>query len=203
MSALIHTQLLTQVGDLQNLKKIIKLNGVLFLERKKDDELFEHLAKTVVGQQLSIAAANTIWKRVLDLYSETDNTLLNYCLDINSDKLKKCGLSKNKTKALVEISIACRESQFPKEVCRAAEIDTIIKRVSSLYGLGKWSAEMTGIFFFALENVWSEDDAALRRGLMLISERDSVEPITIIDKVSPYKSYLALHIWKGLDTGIL
>ena len=62
---------------------------------------------------------------------------------------------------------------------------------------------MTAILFFGLPDIWSDLDAALNRGIRKLSVLDQSSINQIIELMTPYKSYLSLHIWKAIDTGLL
>jgi len=81
--------------------------------------------------------------------------------------------------------------------------DDIVKEITKLWDFGQWSAEMVSIFFYPQPDVWSNKDAALTRGVAFLTENNKSHEDAILNVVTPYKSYLALHIWRGIDSGYI
>ena len=201
MSKATHKKLLEATRDLQFLNRLIENNGVIHLRKKSEDQLFEHLCKTVVSQQLSNKAADTIWNRISNISRLQHDSLFDFVSHENSENIKSCGLSKFKLKAIIGLKEALSTNKISKEIYSTSDPQIIIDEISKLWGFGKWSAEMTALFFFALPDVWSEDDVALRRGLNIISQKENTSPNDILYLMTPFKSFFSMHIWKGLDDG--
>ena len=200
----IHTLLLEKTDKkLQELHRVIKANGKLTLEKNNESDLFLHLAKTATGQQLSKQAASTIWKRVHDTANSRNSKLIDFCIDKNTEDLRQCGLSRNKIKALIGLAKAFHNNQISAPMLKKLDYDAMVAEITKLWGFGAWSADMTALFFFCKPDVWSLGDAALKRGITKLANTDNVKESVILDTVSPYKSYLALHIWKAIDTKVL
>jgi len=178
--------------------RLIKDNGVLSIEARDEKDLFNFLARTVTGQQLTKAAANTIWDRLIKFSSNKKSTLKKLCIKRNEAKLRACGLSKNKITALIGLHKAFENKEISKQKILKAGYEGITDMVTSLWGFGQWSADITAIFYVHHPDIWPVGDGAIARGVKMYAG-DSESSIDISEKYSPYRTYLALHIWKGLD----
>ncbi len=204
MSKAVHNQLLSVTrGRFGTLNKIITANGIINLCKKKDDLLFEQLVKTVAGQQLSKQAANTIWSRIINLCNSNEVSIFEQCSPEFADDLRACGLSRFKVKAILGVKDAFLSGAISPKQLSMANYPTVVNKISSLWGFGNWSADMIALFFFAHKDVWSPDDVALQRGMRFIVENDAVSSDEVLKAVTPYRSYLSLHLWKAIDTNII
>lgn len=198
------TSLLMPSPSFNNHPKIyslIKRNGVHQLERRNKDDLFQFLARTATRQQLSTAAARTIWTRIEALRHSLNVTSQDLCRQKNFGKLRKCGLSKNKTRALILLSESFRAGRISDSRVKRCDYEGLLKVVTDLWGFGQWSADMAAMFFVGLPDIWPENDTALNRGMSLLVSGES--PSEVAQKYTPHRTYLARHIWKGLDTGTI
>ena len=178
---------------------LIKANGMLALKARDEKDQFNFLARTVTGQQLSTTAANTIWGRLVEYASIKNSTLQKLCVKRNEGTLKECGLSKNKVTSLLGLKKAFDSKAISKQKILQADYEGITDMVTNLWGFGQWSADMTAIFFVCDPDIWPVGDGAIMRGI--IKYAGEVESSTdAANYYAPYRSYLALHIWKGLDT---
>jgi DNA-3-methyladenine glycosylase II len=203
MSQQVHHALLERSRDrFAKVYALIDENGPLNLTARKT-ELFEYMARIVAGQQLSGAAARTIWSRVQATVSEGGRPLSEYCCESNSTVLRTCGLSRNKIKALIHLREAFADKLISERQICGAEHAEIVRMVSGIWGFGQWSADMVAIFYCGLPDVWSEGDSSLQKGVKILCDDASANCSEIATEFSPFRSYLALHVWKGIDDGIL
>jgi len=181
-----------------DISQLIKANGVLTLKASDEKDLFNFLARTVTGQQLSTAAANTIWGRLVTFSSTKKSSLQKLCVKKNEVKLKECGLSKNKVTSLLGLKKAFDSEEISNKIIKKADYQEISKLITSLWGFGQWSADMTAIFFVRNPDIWPVGDGAIMRGIIKYAGEDE-SSTDAANYYAPYRSYLALHIWKGLD----
>ena len=204
MTELIHRELLAKTEEsFPRVHQLVKRNGVVTLEKKDEDELFGYLVRTVIGQQLSKKAASTIWSRVTTAIESVGCSIQEFCRDENVDALRNCGLSRFKVKALMQLRNAFDTNEISGSQLSEFGHEDIMRHITKLWGFGQWSAEMVSMFFYAQPDVWSDKDAALTRGMSLLSGNNKCQEDAILDVVTPYKSYLSLHIWRGIDSGYI
>ena len=180
---------------------VIKTNGLIDVRSSRDGCIVQFLAGTVVSQQLSSQASSTIWSRVCDLADSHGKELKEVFVDTHHDELRDCGISGAKTKAIIGMATACREGQLCDEEMRSADYEQISDTITQLWGFGQWSADMVAMFFAKLPDVWPESDVALIRGLEKLAPDE--EPETAARNYSPYRTYLARHVWRAIDTGLI
>ena len=156
----------------------------------------EAVLKVVTGQMLSRKAAETIYQRLrLELInSNCEVSQLSY------EAMIKCGLSKRKAKTIIQFSKEYSKKTSQYEAWRYLEYKELEAEVSSFWGMSKWTASMLAIFYFANPNVFPEGDGTLKKAKALLSESGV---ILSIDKAAPYKTYLAIYLWKFIDEKVL
>lgn len=199
MSTEIHQKLCQQLASFPILVSALKRNRVLSLNPGPRDQLFTYLARSVAGQQLSNIAARTIWQRVESLQPE-GSCLSDLFVEQHQEQLRQCGLSRAKIRTIIGVRQALELPGFEQALFTFASSEELIRELTALWGIGPWTAQMTAIFFFAFADVWSPGDAALKRGLNWFAGQEGVDSEEILSAATPYRSYLALHLWHCLDT---
>jgi DNA-3-methyladenine glycosylase II len=165
------------------------------IERKVTPDLFTALVKSVVSQQISAKAANTIWGRMCEkLLAITPDSIA--IADISD--IQKCGLSMRKAGYIKGIgdAVVCGEI----DLLRLSEMrdDEIIKKLSSLHGIGVWTAEMLLIFSLCRLDVVSWGDLAIRRGMINLyglKQLNKDQFARYRKRYSPYGSVASLYLW--------
>lgn len=183
------------------LAEVVTKNGLIDVRSTRDHCIVEFLAGIVISQQLSARASSTIWSRVCDLGRGKNLGFRQLFVDENYDELCACGISRAKTKAIINMTALSSSGEIDDEVIRESCYEEIGKGITSLWGFGQWSADMVAMFFAKLPDVWPESDVALIRGLRILAPGE--EPDEAAFHYSPHRTYLARHIWKALDTGLL
>lgn len=203
MSKQIHKILLSKsVGKYSHVTNLLDANGVVSLI-KSEDTLFKHMARLVCSQQLSLKAAETIWHKIINRLQEDKLCLIEACNWNYTELLRACGLSRNKVKALQELKQAFERGDISHELIMKASQKDVSELVCKLWGFGPWSGEMIAMFYCGLQDVWSDGDLILNKGINKLSISHGILPSEFLAHFSPYKSYLALHIWKGKNSGII
>lgn len=159
----------------------------------------EALTKIVVGQMLSRKAAESIYQR---LVVARDRLGLQGCWLLPDRLLRESGLSARKAKTIGELASRYQVCSDEIEAWRQLEYSELVREVSAIWGLSRWSVDMLAIFYFANPDVFPETDGSILRALALLEARTEggqIEP----ELAQPYRSYLALSLWALLDQGIL
>ena len=181
------------------LQKLLQKNGVIEINVPKNFPLFDCLTQTVIEQQLAYVAAKTIWQRLNKAASSADQTLFQFCNQKNRATLKKIGLSGNKIKAILGARSAIKNGDLNADDLSVMNYEKLHKTITSLWGFGNWSVDMIAIFYYGMTNIWSDQDLILNRGIKSLCEKTDLSPEDLLQLVSPYQSYLALHIWRYKD----
>ena len=203
MSINIHRQLLEKNRQNRSTYELITLNGMISIRAKRSHDLVAHLAKVVAGQQLSTKAADSIWKRIESLAKENNCSLEQLFLANPEPVLKKSGLSRNKVKAITGMVRAFESGHLSKQMLFKKNYNELAECITSLWGFGKWSADMIAMSFFAHKDVWPDGDLAIRKGIETLAGGKEKTKKSILSASAPYRSYLARHIWKGFNQGAL
>lgn len=156
--------------------------------------IFFSLVRAVVSQQLSEAAASTIFKRLSSITDITPDTLA--ALEVAT--FRSCGISFRKADYIKGIA----EAALAGEIQHIADLndDDAIKALVSLRGVGRWTAEMILIFSMGREDVWPVDDAGLLRvAKNLYGIKDVDGFIALGDRFKPYRTHAAWYLWASLD----
>lgn len=165
------------------------------IEREVTPDLFTALVKSVVAQQISTKAAETVWGRLCAQLSAItpDNIAA-----VGVSEIQKCGLSMRKAGYIKGLGDAALCGEL--DLLKLAELpdDEIIKKLLSLHGLGVWTAEMILIFSLCRPDVVSWGDLAIRRGMMNLYGLKNLtkEQFDLYRKrYSPYGSVASLYLW--------
>lgn len=180
------------------LKDIIKKfpNESLILNKN----YYHSLINSIIGQQISVSAANTIKLRFFDL---NKNINPKNVLEINYNVLKKCGLSRQKISYIKNISIFFRENiSFFKKI-NSFEEREIKEKLISIKGVGDWTADMFLLFSYGSPNIFPKGDLGFVKA---ISQSYNLKlPITDLrfdnlkKRWSPYNSIATWYLWRSLD----
>lgn len=162
------------------------------------------LIEAVVHQQLSPRAAATILGRVMNLYPDQKIPDPAELLKTKDELLRKAGLSQAKIKAVKDIALKTVEGTVPsaKEIVTLGNGE-IIKRLTSIYGVGLWTVEMMLIFNLGRQDVLPVDDYALRKsisGLFGVKEILTPKQVAALGELwRPYRTAAALYLWNTLN----
>jgi DNA-3-methyladenine glycosylase II len=157
---------------------------------------FEGLSRVVVGQQLSIASADAIWGRVHTRVQPFEATTL---LNIPDKDLRKTGLSRSKVATLREVAMAIEAGRLKLNALARAPEDTIHAELTSIKGIGPWTADIYIMFSLARADAWSPGDLALQHAVkeaLLLAERPSItEMIEVSERWRPWRGVAARLLW--------
>jgi DNA-3-methyladenine glycosylase II len=164
---------------------------------RRDDHPFPHyLCRAISGQQISVKAAQSIWKRVED--SAAGTLLLDHFTPENTDLLRACGLSGAKTKTIITIAETHRNVGLDTDELRALTVAERTARLTAIWGVGQWTADMMNMFYFGEADIWPDGDVAARKTLeRLTSPRRKT--VRTAERFKPYRSWLALYMWAHVD----
>lgn len=164
---------------------------------------FSSLASAIVGQQLSTAAAATIWRRFAALGPVEPASVL----ERTDDELRAAGLSGAKARYVRDLAERVVSGDLDLTCLDVLEDDAVIAEVCRVKGIGRWTAEMFLIFSLARPDVLALDDAGLLRaaGWALELGRPATrEELAAAGAAwSPYRSAASLYLWAVLDRGLV
>ena len=180
------------------MKRLIPNFGDACLESRGD--AFVTLARSIVGQQISVKAAQRVWDRFAKLPSAmTPGNVLK----LKVDDMRACGLSMRKVEYLVDLALHFDSGAVHVKAWEDMSDELIITELIAIRGIGRWTAEMFLIFHLMRPNVLPLDDVGLINGVS--QNYFSGEPVSRSDlrevavAWAPYCSVATWYIWRSLD----
>ncbi|HEU4801761.1 MAG TPA: DNA-3-methyladenine glycosylase [Solirubrobacterales bacterium] len=167
----------------------------------RDRDRFVALCRIIVGQQVSTAAARTIWGRVEEAFDgpPTPEQLIEPDAE---ERLRACGLSGRKASYAIGIAEAIVAEELLLDSFDSMSDEEVIEAVVALRGLGRWSAEMFLMFDLGRPDVFSGGDLGLRRGIQIAYELDEMpspeEAVAIAERWSPHRTLASLYLWEAV-----
>ena len=192
-----HRILLARAASVSKpLASAIREVGPVTFRRRESKGLAHFLSRAIVGQQLSAGAARSIWNRIT-VTARGHGLSIPQCAEEFGGALRSCGISASKLKSLKNISRAEKEGRLSDDVLLSVGPDERLRRLMAIWGIGPWTCDMVLIFYYQLPDVWPEGDVAVQRTFSgLIGRR---APTRTALRFSPYRSYLALTMWRIVD----
>tara|TARA_B100000965_G_C19532408_1_gene731741 strand:- start:412 stop:1047 length:636 start_codon:yes stop_codon:yes gene_type:complete len=169
------------------------------LTSRKD--IFFSLCKSIIGQQISVAAANSVFSKFKIKCKNRINA--STISKISSNQLKRCGLSKQKVKGIKSLARQTLNGTFnPKLIDKMSDEDAIIY-LSKLRQIGRWSAEMILLFTYNRPNIWPVQDIGLLRAISRNYKKKYLPPKSFVKLLqknfSPYCSVATWYFWRSID----
>ncbi|MDC0875939.1 DNA-3-methyladenine glycosylase 2 family protein [Candidatus Pelagibacter sp.] len=184
---------------MSSLIKKYKSPSEAVLTTRKD--IFFSLCKSIIGQQISVAAANSVFLRFKKKCKNKINAKTVYKL--SATQLKSCGLSRQKVKGIKSLSKQTLDKTFnPKLITSMSDEEAIIY-LSELKQIGRWSAEMILLFTYNRSNIWPVQDIGLLRAISKNYKKKYLPPERYVKllnkKFSPYCSVATWYLWRSID----
>lgn len=200
MSQTIHARFVQIAQELsENLADAIANSPPLPLTPNRTSPFSERLCRAVAGQQLSVKAAASIWGKVAQ--SAANQPLIDYLATVSPDVLRSCGLSAAKAKAMRAIALATLADQLNEAMLDELDHSERTRCLTEIWGIGQWTADMMGIFYFGDPDIWPDSDTAARKNLERLTSRRR-KTVRTAARFAPYRSYLALYMWHQVDAPI-
>ena len=182
----------------KKLGKIIDAYPNDFLFSKSDP--FLTLARSIVGQQISVKAAQSVWDKLTIKVEKISPELI---YKTHASALKSAGLSSQKVSYLKNLSYAFINKKLKTKLWSKMSDDEIIDDLTQIKGIGRWTAEMFLIFNLCRADIFPLDDIGMIKGLCKIySLKYPIERkklIQIGNKWKPYRSVATWYLWRSLD----
>ena len=169
------------------------------LTSRKD--IFYSLCKSIIGQQISVAAANSVFSKFKLKCGNKINAKI--VAKLSSLQLKQCGLSRQKVTGIKNLSKQILERSFNPKLISKMNDDEAIIYLSGLKQIGKWSAEMILLFTYNRPNIWPIQDIGLLRAISKNYKKKYLPPEKFINRLkkrfSPYCSVATWYLWRSID----
>ena len=171
----------------------------IILKSRKD--VFFSLCKSIIGQQISVAAANSVFLKFKKkcknkINPKTVNKLTIY-------QLKSCGLSRLKALGIKSLAKQILDKSFNPKIIKNMNDEEAILYLSKLRQIGRWSAEMILLFTYNRPNIWPIQDIGLLRAISKNYKKKYLPPdsyVKLLNKrFTPYCSVATWYLWRSID----
>ena len=158
--------------------------------------LFSTLVRSIVGQQISVLAADSIWARLVELVGEMKPENI---LKFTPEQLAKCGITGPKSRYIH--GIAQDSERFIDQDYDNMSDKDVKKHFISFKGIGPWTAEMLMIFALMRPDIFSIGDLGLVKAIQILQpnaeSKESIE--SVAEQWSPYRTAACWYLWRMLD----
>ena len=181
------------------LKRLIPKYGSGFLVTRGD--AFTTLARAIVGQQISVAAAQSVWNKVL-LAAKKKVSPKNI-LVLSIEELRAAGLSGRKVEYIRDLAEHFDSGRLHARQWKGMDDESVIKELTAIRGIGRWTAEMFLIFNMVRPDILPLDDVGLIRAISL--NYFSGEPVSrheareVAANWAPWRTVATWYMWRSID----
>ncbi len=165
------------------------------------NDVFFSLCKSIIGQQISVAAANSVFLK-FEKICKGKITAKNVN-NLSAKKLKRCGLSRQKVRGIKDLAKKIIIKKFKPHLIKKMDDEEAIEYLSNLKQIGRWSAEMILLFTFNRSNIWPLQDIGLLRAISNNYGKKYFPPKTFLKKLykkfTPYCSVATWYLWRSID----
>ena len=176
---------------------VAQYSGVSLVSR---GDPFCTLARSIVGQQISVKAADSVWSRFVSVVGAVTPGRV---AELGREGLEGCGLSKRKIEYLADLAGHFLSGQLAPAGWAAHDDEAIIAELVAVRGIGRWTAEMFLIFNLMRPDVFPLDDIGLQRAIFLRyfnGEKQSRRVLSAFgERWRPWRSVATWYLWRSLD----
>lgn len=165
------------------------------IEREVHPDLFAALVNSIVGQQISTKAQETVWNRMLDAFGTVSPEIIALR---SEDELQSVGITYRKAGYIKSAAERVLAGEIDLEELHGLPDDEVCRRLSELPGIGVWTAEMLMLFSMQRPDIMSYGDLAIQRGLCMVHHHRRITPQLFARyrrRYSPYGSVASLYLW--------
>ncbi len=183
------------------LQEILPENDISPFEGNRN--LYDDLLRSIVGQQLSVKAASTIYGRFVDLFGHKPNP--DELLELELETLRSVGLSKQKATYVQNVASYFKENELQNTDWADKSNEEIINQLSTIKGVGKWTVQMILMFSLHRPDVFPVDDLGIRNAMIRLYKIEETgralktKMETIAEAWSPYRTYACYYLWNWKD----
>ena len=165
------------------------------------NDVFFSLCKSIIGQQISVAAASSIFLRFNKVCKKKIKPSI--VSKLSTNKIKACGLSKQKAKGIKCLANDILSKKFDPKKIKKMHDEEAIEYLSQLKQIGRWSAEMILMFTFNRPNIWPVLDLGLQKAISRNYKKKYLPPRSFVEKLhkkfSPMCTIAVWYLWRSID----
>jgi 3-methyladenine DNA glycosylase/8-oxoguanine DNA glycosylase len=184
------------------LRKWIKSQeDIEVIKLRNSTSLHEFLIRSILSQQLNVAAGNTIAKRFLDLFPKRRMSI-SELIEMKPEKIQSAGISRNKVFSIKDLANKIWNKEIPSKRKLGGLSDReIIDHLTRVKGIGRWTAEICLISFFGRMDVLPAEDLIIRKGFASVMNLKEIPPPKMVREHAvrwqPYRTVAAKILWKA------
>jgi DNA-3-methyladenine glycosylase II len=166
------------------------------VERVVIPDLFQALIYAIIGQQVSAKAAQTVWRRLQESIGDITPKIIS---EASEKEIQKCGMTVRKAGYIMDVAKKVDQSSFNIEELNGLSDSEVIARLSSLNGIGTWTAEMLLLNSMERPDIVSWGDMAIKRGMMKLYGHKEITKEQFDGykkRYSPYGSVASIYLWR-------
>lgn len=174
----------------------LAINKIGHIDREVDKDVFTAVVKQIIAQQISNAALEKIWHRVQGAFGTISPKIL---LEAGETALHNLGLSMPKVRYILGFCQKVFDKEFDTASLQDMDDIEALNALTSLKGVGEWTAQMVLIFCLERQNIISYNDKAIIKGLKLLYNKDTISQLFFSNCkacYSPYSSVASLYLWE-------
>lgn len=183
------------------LAAIIDRVGPFTLKPRADGTHFDHVVRSIVGQQLSGKAATTIYQRVCDLYGGRPTPA--QLLKTPDATLRAAGLSGRKVEYVKELATRTHSEALPILRIHEMSDDEVMETLTSVRGIGRWTAQMVLMFRLGRPDILPELDLGVQKAVQKLHRMRKLPTPQRLQKIgakwAPYRTIAAWYLWRSLE----
>ena len=193
------------INQLSSIDPILKglFSGFDIPKLKTETNYFWSLCRSIIYQQISGKAAKTISDRFLALFRSGTNIQPREVLDIDINSLYSVGLSRQKASYMKNIAEAFVNKLINNENFIMMNDEEILKQLTIINGVGRWTAEMFLIFTLRRSDVFPLTDLGVQKGFQIVYSLDELPTIDYMsekaEKWKPYRTIVTLYLWNAVE----
>ena len=165
------------------------------------NDVFFSLCKSIISQQISVAAASSIFLRFNKVCKKQIKPSI--VSKLSTNKIKACGLSKQKAKGIKCLANDILSKKFDPKKIKKMHDEEAIEYLSQLKQIGRWSAEMILMFTFNRPNIWPSLDLGLQKAISKNYKKKYLPPRSFVEKLhkkfSPMCTIAVWYLWRSID----
>ena len=166
-------------------------------------DYFQSLLRSIVSQQLSGKAAQTIYERLVNLIPETSNLSPHEVLKLDKDEMRKAGLSFQKTDYVRNLADYFENTSFQKKDVERMTDEEISKELIQIKGIGQWTVDMFLMFTLSRADILPYKDLGIQKGIMKILNMKNLPSKKEMENCSrkwrPYRTIACWYLWRMAD----
>jgi DNA-3-methyladenine glycosylase II len=177
------------------------INSIGDYNLKKRNHHFAVLVESIISQQLTTNAAETIFRRFKELYPKFPTT--SEILSTKKSKLRSVGLSGMKIEYLKDLARQIEEGRLNMRLLPKMNDEDVVNHLTQVKGIGRWTAEMFLIFSLGRQDVFPAHDLGLRKGMQMVFSLSELPKPKEVEELGkrwrPYRTIATWYLWKSLQ----